>query len=84
MALFCDTPNELLQMTVMRATDEDYMPQMRAYAPADGVCQPQTNAGFATRIDKDIEPPAGAAVPAGATAPSAIRDNELAALLRQG
>jgi hypothetical protein len=84
MALFCDTPNELLQLTAVRETDEDYMPQMRAYIPADGVCQPSTNSQFATRVDENIEPPPGSDALAGATEPSAIRDNALAERLRQG
>lgn len=87
MALFCETKNELALLTVAREDEANYMPQMRAYTPADAICTPDSRAGFAARIlspDIELEPLADADVPAGTQEPSEIRDNTLAARLRQG
>ena len=87
MALFCDTKNELARLTVLSDDDANYMPQMRAYTPADAICTPETNTGFAARLlrpDIELEPLADADVPADTPEPSDIRDNALAARLRQG
>jgi hypothetical protein len=87
MALFCDTKNELARLTVASDSDANYMPQMRAYTPADAVCTPETNAGFAARIlrpDIVLEPVADADVPEDTPEPSAIRDDALFQKLRQG
>lgn len=83
MALFCDNPNELAQLTTVRNTDRNYMPQMRTYIAATAVCLPDTNTDIAGAVSEDVEPPAGSVAPNGAEAPSAVRDNALAARLRQ-
>jgi hypothetical protein len=83
MALFCDNANELAQLTVARVSDEDYMPQIRAYCAAEAVCLPDTNTQLTNGVgSRNIEPPAGAVVPPGTPQPSDIRDNALAARLR--
>jgi hypothetical protein len=87
MALFCDNKNELARMTVVSSDDANYMPQMRAYTPADAVCIPGTNNGFAARIlgiNVALEPVADADVPAETPEPSAIRDDALFQKLQQG
>jgi hypothetical protein len=87
MALFCDTKNELALLTVAGAAEANYLPQMRAYTPADAICTPDTSAGFAARLlrpDIELEAVADEDVPEGTPEPSDIRDNELAARLRQG
>jgi len=85
MALFCDTKNELARLTVVSDDDENYMPHMRAYTPADAICTPFTNEGFAARLlspDIDLEPVANA--PADTPEPSTIRDAALFQKLQQG
>lgn len=87
MALFCDNKNELARLTVASDNDPNYMPQMRAYTPADAVCIPATNTGFAARLlspDIELEPVAAAALPVDTPEPSAIRDDALFQKLRQG
>lgn len=86
LALFCDTKNELARLTVENDDDPNYMPQMRAYFASDAICTPDTNTGFAARLLKpeiELEPVADEFLPEGTPDPSDIRDNNLAALLRQ-
>jgi len=87
MALFCDSKNELARLTVVSEDDADYMPQMRAYTPADAICTPFTNTGFAARLlspEIQLEPVADELVPEDTPDPLAIRDNALVERLRQG
>lgn len=87
MALFCDSKNELALLTVASEGEAKYMPQMRAYTPADAICTPDTNTGFAARLlrpDIELEALADEDVPEDTPEPSAIRDNDLATRLRQG
>ena len=85
MALFCDNANELAQLTVVRQTDESWMPLLRTYTPAGALCFPDTNTDLGKGIEAinlNIEPPANAVVPQGTKEPDAIRDNNLADKLR--
>jgi hypothetical protein len=82
MALFCDNPNELLQLTTVRDTDKNYMKQSRAYIAANAVCTADTGTQLANGVidetnNLDIEPPAAAFAPEGATDPADIRDDAL-------
>jgi hypothetical protein len=84
MALFCDDANELAHLTVARSTDEDYMPQIRAYVAAEAVCLPDTNTQLTNGVmGRNIEPLANADVPEGTPEPSAIRDAALFQRLQQ-
>jgi hypothetical protein len=73
MALFCDTKQELAQLTVERGSDHDYMPKMRAYIVANAVCAADTGTEVAALVNENIEPPAAAVVPAGTSDPKALR-----------
>lgn len=87
MALFCDTKNELALLTNATAGEANYLPQMRAYTPADAVCIPTTNNGFAARLLDEavlLNAVDDADVPEDTPEPSDIRDEALAAKLRQG
>ena len=73
MALFCDTKEELAQLTVVRETDNDYMPKMRAYIVANAVCAADTGTQTANGVNASVEPPAGFAAPVGTDEPEALR-----------
>ncbi|HLL77839.1 MAG TPA: hypothetical protein VK421_21460 [Pyrinomonadaceae bacterium] len=74
MALFCDTKEELAQLTLVRpATDKGYMPHMRAYIVSNAVCVAATGTRTANGVTEDIEPPAAAAVPENFDDPNVIR-----------
>jgi len=73
MALFCDTKEELAQLTVVRETDNDYMPKMRAYIVANSVCAADTATETAAGVNEAVEPPAGVAAPSGTGDPETLR-----------
>ena len=73
MALFCDTKEELAQLTVVRATDDRYMPKMRAYIVANAVCAADTGTQTAAGVNQFVEPPVGVAAPVGTDDPEALR-----------
>lgn len=74
MAIFCDTKEELAQLTLVRpATDKSYMPHMRAYIVSNAVCVGATGTRTGNGVDKDVEPPAAAVVPEDFDDPNAIR-----------
>ena len=73
MALFCDTKEELAQLTVVRETDDYYMPKMRAYIVANAVCAADTGTETAAGVNASVEPPAGVGAPAGTDDPEALR-----------
>lgn len=74
MALFCDTKEELAQLTLVRPGDNDYMPQMRAYIVANAVCAGDTGTETANGIIENVEPPAGVAAPEETANPIALRE----------
>lgn len=73
MALFCDTKEELAQLTLVRSTDKGYMPHMRAYIVSNAVCVAATGTRTGNGVTEDIEPSAAAVVPANFDDPNAIR-----------
>jgi hypothetical protein len=73
MALFCDTKDELAQLSVVRDTDGSYMPQMRAYIVANAICTGSTGTRTGNRVDEIVEPPPGAVVPQDIEDPTQIR-----------
>ena len=74
MALFCDTKEELAQLTVVRReTDHDYMPKMRAYIVANAVCAADTGTETAAGVNESVEPSVGVAAPFGTDDPEALR-----------
>src|SRR5215212_4675376 len=51
MALFSDTKEELAQLTVERKGQEaDYMPDIRAYTPANAMCLPGTDTTLTAKV----------------------------------
>ena len=62
MALFCDTKEELAQLTLVRPTDKGYMPHMRAYIVSNAVCVGFTGTRTGNGVTEDVEPPEGAVV----------------------
>ena len=72
MALFCDTKDELAQLTLERPTDGTYMRQMRAYIVANAVCTGATGTETQIHVSKNIEP-GGVAAPAGTDDPATLR-----------
>jgi hypothetical protein len=73
MALFCDTKEELAQLTVVSENEGDYMPQMRAYIVANAVCAGDTGTETANGINNPIDPPSNAVAPEGTEDPAALR-----------
>lgn len=73
MALFCDTKEELAQLTVVRDNEDDYMPKMRAYIVANAVCAADTGTEVAAGVNEDIEPQAGFVAPEGTQDPAVLR-----------
>ncbi len=74
MALFCDDANELAQLTVVRDTDLDYMPHMRAYIVSNAVCVADTGTQTANGVNQAVEPAPAALVPEGTPNPANLRE----------
>ena len=88
MALFCDTADELAQLTVEREGDGSYMAQVRAYTPATAICLPITNTQITNGVNnalpagESIEPIGGVEVPDSILDPAKVRDENLFKKLR--
>jgi hypothetical protein len=54
MAIFCENQDQLTRLTVQANGEAPYLPQMRAYLVADGICDPSTT--FSTmHVDDGID-----------------------------
>jgi hypothetical protein len=53
MSLFADNAEQLTRLTTEQATDEDYLPQMRAYIVSNAVCGGFTGTRTHLNIDRE-------------------------------